>query len=430
MSEKPKAIAYDQPHQFEPLLPALNLDGLIESTRRVFEKSAQLRASASPQARDALRAIVRSMNSYYSNSIEAQGTHPANIERALRHDFSEKPDVARRQRVAVAHIEAEQELERLVTTEAAALSSDFLLRAHASLYGKLSEEDRRTDDGRIVVPGELRKHDVAVGRHQPPTWQSIPQFLNQMDARYGQLKGVDAVLYAIASAHHRMAWTHPFEDGNGRAVRLQSHCALFPLSGGLWSPNRALARQRQRYYEMLDNADSARQGDLDGRGNLSQKMLWEWCRYFIELCEDQVTFMATMLDLPKLKDRIRAYVLVRGTTDGISEYREEAVFPLQTVATTGSVARLHQNDRLGGANSPQGRVSIPRRRVAEERWPPVGTQHWIPHVLAQHLVPKSVSRGRHGGARIDVGYAREARRASDGFGTSPLTFRFPAPTLD
>jgi Fic family protein len=340
MSEKSKTIAaYDQPHQFEPLLPALNVDGLVEATRRVFEKSAQLRASASPEARDALRAIVRSMNSYYSNSIEGQGTHPANIERALRHDFSEKPDVAMRQRVAVAHIEAEQELERLVTTEAAALSSKFLLRAHASLYGRLSEEDRRTEDGRVVVPGELRKHDVAVGRHQPPTWQSVSLFLKRMDERYGQLKGVDAVLLTIASAHHRMAWTHPFEDGNGRAVRLQSHCALFPLSGGLWSPNRALARQRQRYYEMLDNADSARQGDLDGRGNLSQKMLWEWCRYFIELCEDQVTFMATMLDLPKLKDRIRAYVIVKGTTEGIPEYREEAVFPLQTVATTGSVAR-------------------------------------------------------------------------------------------
>jgi Fic family protein len=279
------------------------------------------------------------MNSYYSNSIEGQGAHPANIERALRHDFSDKPDVAKRQRVAVAHIEAEQELEHLVTSEAAALSSDFLLKAHASLYGRLSEEDRRTEDGRIVVPGEFRKHDVAVGRHQPPAWKSVPQFLARMDERYGRLKGVDGVLYTIASAHHRMAWTHPFEDGNGRAVRLQSHCALFPLSGGLWSVNRALARRRDVYYEMLDNADSARQGDLDGRGNLSQKMLWEWSRYFIDLCEDQVTFMATMLDLPKLKERIRAYILVRGITDGLAEYREEAIFPLQTVATTGSVTR-------------------------------------------------------------------------------------------
>jgi Fic family protein len=332
-------VVYDQPHQFEPLLPAQRLGELSEATRRIFEKSAGLKASASPQARAALREIVRSMNSYYSNRIEGQGTHPANIERALRRDFSDRPDVAKGQRVALAHIEAEQELEQLVTTEAAALGSGFLVQAHESLYRRLAVQDRTTDDGRIIAPGELRTHDVAVGRHQPPTWGSVPRFLKRMDEVYGRLQGVDALIYTIAAAHHRMAWTHPFEDGNGRAVRLQTHCALLPLSGGLWSVNRGLARHRERYYEMLDGADSARQGDLDGRGNLSEKMLWEWCRYFLDLCEDQITFMASMLDLAKLKDRIRAYVLVRGATNSVKEYREEAIVPLQTVAVGGPVSR-------------------------------------------------------------------------------------------
>jgi Fic family protein len=340
MSVKPlPLVVYDQPHQFEPLLPAQRLGELSEATRRIFEKSAGLKASASPQARAALREIVRSMNSYYSNRIEGQGTHPANIERALRRDFSDRPDVAKGQRVALAHIEAEQELEQLVTTEAAALGSGFLVQAHESLYRRLAVQDRTTDDGRIIAPGELRTHDVAVGRHQPPTWGSVPRFLKRMDEVYGRLQGVDALIYTIAAAHHRMAWTHPFEDGNGRAVRLQTHCALLPLSGGLWSVNRGLARHRERYYEMLDGADSARQGDLDGRGNLSEKMLWEWCRYFLDLCEDQVTFMASMLDLAKLKDRIRAYVLVRGATNSVKEYREEAIVPLQTVAVGGPVSR-------------------------------------------------------------------------------------------
>lgn len=340
MSVKPTPVAvYDQPHQFEPLLPAQNLVELGEATRRIFEKSAALKASASPEARAALREIVRSMNSYYSNGIEGQATHPANIERALRHDFSDKPDVAKLQRLALAHIEAERALEQTVTTEAAALSGAFLCQAHTSLYSRLSEEDRITDDGRIVVPGELRVHEVTVGRHQPPAWRSVPLFLSRMDEVYGRLHGVDAVIYTIAAAHHRMAWTHPFEDGNGRAVRLQTHCALLPLSGGLWSVNRGLARDRGRYYEMLDGADSARQGDLDGRGNLSQKMLWEWCRYFVELCEDQVNFMGTMLDLPKLKDRLRAYVVVKGATEGLTEYREEAILPLQTVAIGGAMSR-------------------------------------------------------------------------------------------
>ena len=90
---------------------------------------------------------------------------------------------------------------------------------------------------------------------------------------------------------------------------------------------------------MRDSADSARQGDLDGRGNLSQKMLWEWCRYFVELCEDQVNFMGTMLDLPKLKDRLRAYVVVKGVTEGLTEYRKEAILPLQTVAVSGAMSR-------------------------------------------------------------------------------------------
>ncbi|WP_062366103.1 Fic family protein [Variovorax paradoxus] len=340
MSVNPAPLqVYDQPHQFEPLLPTQKLGELSEITRRIFEKSSEMKGSASPQARAALREIVRSMNSYYSNRIEGQSTHPVNIERALSKDFSDTPDVARRQRVALAHIDAERELEEIVTTEAGALSSGFLKQAHENLYRRLPEPDRLTDDGRVIIPGSLRTHDVAVGRHQPPAWKSIPRFLKRMDEVYGGLKGIDAVIYTIAAAHHRMAWTHPFEDGNGRAIRLQTHCALHLMSGGLWSVNRGLARQRDRYFGMLDNADSARQGDLDGRGNLSEKMLWEWCRYFLELCEDQVSFMASMLDLSKLKDRMRAYLLVRGATEGITEYRQEALLPLHTIAVGGTVSR-------------------------------------------------------------------------------------------
>lgn len=340
MSVSPTPLAvYDQPHQFEPLLPATKLDVLRDTTRRVFDKSSQLKASASAETRDALREIVRSMNSYYSNLIEGQNTHPANIERALHQDFSSTPDVARRQRIALAHIEAERDLEGQVMSEAQALGSTFLRTAHASLYSRLSIADRTTADGRIVEPGALRTHDVSVGRHHTPAWASVPAFLQRMDQVYGRLRGVDAVLYTIASAHHRMAWTHPFEDGNGRAVRLQTHGALLPMSGGLWSVNRGLARQRERYYEMLDQADSARRGDLDGRGNLSQEMLWAWCDYFTGLCEDQVDFMASMLDLSKLRDRIRAYVAFRKASDGIAEYRPEAVLPLQTVATSGALSR-------------------------------------------------------------------------------------------
>ena len=60
---------------------------------------------------------------------------------------------------------------------------------------------------------------------------------------------------AVAAAHHRFVWIHPFYDGNGRVVRLMSHAMLKRLGVGssLWSVARGLARHRDtpelmRYY--------------------------------------------------------------------------------------------------------------------------------------------------------------------------------------
>jgi Fic family protein len=343
MSVPSRVVAvYDQPHQFEPLLPQQNVGGLVALTRTVLEKSYRLQHAVAPQTRGSLSRLVRAMNSYYSNQIEGQGTHPHNIERALHADFSQSPEVARRQRIALAHIDAEQELEAGLPTgnvEAHVLQSAFLLRAHDALYRRLEVADRTTDDGRVIEPGRLRNDDVAVGRHQPPTAASVPSFLARMDQVYPQLRGLDSLLFGIAAAHHRAAWVHPFGDGNGRACRLQTHCALLPFSAGLWSVSRGLARQREKYYEMLANADSARQGDLDGRGNLSERMLRDWCEFFLRVADDQVRFMTDMLQLDRLRDRIAALMAVRSQGAQYGNYSLQAILPLHHVLVAGPVSR-------------------------------------------------------------------------------------------
>ena len=150
---------YSQPRRFEPLLPQRNLDKLVDRTRAVVEEALRLQHILAPQSRAILREQVRAMNSYYSNLIEGQGTHPRNIERALKADFSSRPEVAQRQRIAIAHIEAERELEGLAArealNEAAMLHSSFLLQSHRSLYGRLSVGDRTTADGHVIEPGQL-----------------------------------------------------------------------------------------------------------------------------------------------------------------------------------------------------------------------------------------------------------------------------------
>ncbi len=96
------------------------------------------------------------MNSYYTNKIEGQQSHPADIERALRRDFDADAALAKKQRLAIAHMDVEEELEQ----GASALSPrdlfapKWVCEIHDRLYGKLPKRDRITDDRKPIVPGE------------------------------------------------------------------------------------------------------------------------------------------------------------------------------------------------------------------------------------------------------------------------------------
>ena len=318
----------------------MQLDALQSRAAAICQDATELSGVAHPATQESLRELVRAMNSYYSNRIEGQSTSPLNIERALKQEFSQESDTARLQRLALAHIEAERALEARVRAGAPALNTAFVLEAHRELYGRLAPEERMSD-GRVIEPGGIRLENVTVGKHVPPEFESLPRFFERFDQVYGARRSWDMQLIAIACAHHRMVWVHPFFDGNGRAARLQTHCALWPLSRGLWSVNRGLARRREDYYARLANADGPRRGDLDGRGNLTEAGLREWVEFFLDLCEDQVGFMKRMLELDGMKRRIEALVVFRMETerDSGGAMRREATLPLHYAFTSGPMSR-------------------------------------------------------------------------------------------
>jgi Fic family protein len=326
---------YRFPHEFEPLMPQRRLDELAERSRSIVTQSLALTGKVHPATISSLRSLLREMNSYYSNRIEGQGTHPVDIARALRADYSTTPETARLQRIAVAHIRAEQDLEGPPTTEVLRIS--FLQRAHQRLYSELRPEDRTDSSGVPIGPGEFRTNLVSVGRHLPPDPDTIAAFGERFDAVYAKSHPLDSTLLAVAAAHHRASWIHPFADGNGRAVRLQTHCALFPYSGGLWSVSRGLARQRDAYYAHLEAADAPRSGDLDGRGNLSDAALATWCAWFLDVCGDQVEFMTSLLNLDGLRRRCKALLAASAVAD--SAYRVEMALPLFHLFIAGPTPR-------------------------------------------------------------------------------------------
>ena len=340
-----KIKQYDAPHLFEPLLPQEHRMGaLLEKASDLIREAASLGASAAPGAAVQLRELLRSMNSYYTNRIEGEHTRPSDIERALLKDFSKESDVARRQRLAVSHIQTEITCERLIQAKLDSgetvipwlYSTQALVWLHLQLFGGLTPEDLTLADGSLLTPGQVRTRGVAVGIHEAPNAAALPAFLSRWEEVYGHSRRGEASIVALAAAHHRLAWVHPFLDGNGRVARLHTHLALHAqgLTNGLWSPLRGFARSEEKYRGMLKAADEHRRGDLDGRGNLTEAGLIDWISYTLETCIDQVRFMRKLLDVGSMRERIQAALIFdESKKTGV---RKEAALALHYLFSTHS----------------------------------------------------------------------------------------------
>jgi len=273
------------------------------------QKSAGFRRSLPESLLASLADLVRSMNCYYSNLIEGHNTHPIDIERALKGDYSKDTKKRDLQLEAKAHITVQQWIDG-GGLKGRALTVDSIREIHRRFCELLPDdllriEDPVTKEKIKVIPGALRDRDVAVGIHVPVGPAAVPRFLKRFEEVYRQL-GKSETILAAAAAHHRLAWIHPFLDGNGRVVRLMSHATLLEAldTGAVWSIARGLARSVDVYKAHLAACDLKRRNDLDGRGPLSEESLTEFTYYFLSTCIDQVSFMEGLMQPDQLRARI------------------------------------------------------------------------------------------------------------------------------
>jgi Fic family protein len=303
----------------EPLLPDSSRPALADLACEIMRRAGQLSGYLpSPVVRARIAVLVREMNSYYSNLIEGHKTLPRDIERAMIHEYSSNPAKRANQHLSRAHIEVEALMgERLEKEKSLAIqSAEFLCWLHREFYSRLPDDLHFGDDRKggkyRIEPGALRTFEVDVGRHQAPHFGALPQMLERFASFYQSERILHTDrLIALAAAHHRLAWIHPFADGNGRVARLHSQAWLIRSKAdgfGLWTLSRGLARHRQAYYQNLAKADGERRNDLDGRGNLSDRALGEFCLFFLRTMLDQIEFMGGLLELPQLSTRIERYL--------------------------------------------------------------------------------------------------------------------------
>lgn len=125
--------------------------------------------------------------------------------------------------------------------------------------------------------GELRKCDVKIqqSNHTPPPYTALTDYFDKFTEFINEEHSEQNHLLAIAVAHHRFTYIHPFDNGNGRMVRLLNYALLIKLGfqvrkGRILNPSSVFYTDRDKYYNMLGIADSLKDADV-----------LNWCEYFL-----------------------------------------------------------------------------------------------------------------------------------------------------
>jgi len=291
---------------------------LIAKADDVIYKTAILRGTTSPLIIDAIKKLLRVINCFYSNKIEAEATHPLDIEKAMKSEFSQDVKKQHLQKLALAYINTQKAMEKMMADgEPNFFDLKLILQTHNTFYSQEGMEpflNINKEDGSIYTmqPGSLRDIDVAVGGHIAPKHDTLEALIERMLHLYSlrQNRSKTTRLIDVLAFHHRLTWIHPFPDGNGRTSRLIMDALLGTILGegyGLWNISRGLARNIEGYKTVLRKADSLKLDAHDGRGNLSEKYLHEFVNFMLDICIDQLDYMYSCLKLDSLASRIEHF---------------------------------------------------------------------------------------------------------------------------
>lgn len=346
----------------EPVIPVQRLRPLEDLACTIVERSARLSAKLREPLRIQIAELTRWMHCYYSNLIEGQQTRVRDIEAALKRDFAAEPGKRDLQQLSLAHLEVQQ---WSATQTSSPFTADFIRELHRRFYAPLPESMQvattSKDEKTPFTPGEFRDRDVEVGAHIGPPHELVPSLLDHFQWRYesADFSRIQRII-AIGASHHRLAWIHPFRDGNGRVVRLFSDAVIRQLGidgGGLWSLSRGLARNRADYYQRLSNADQERSSSRadDGRGHLSERALWDFCEFTLQVMVDQIAFMEQLLNPGGLERRIEHYV--RAIDSQVAPQADRVFLLLREALLRGEFPR-GEAARIVGASDRTGRSAL------------------------------------------------------------------------
>lgn len=162
-----------------------------------------------------------------------------------------------------------------------------------------------------VHPGAFRTHNVRINgsRHIPPEFTTVNYHMSELMDFINREDPPKYDLLKIAIAHHRFVWIHPFENGNGRVVRLFTYAMLlkkvFRDKKRIINPTAVFCSDRQAYYDKLSAADSG-----DAAGMIS------WAEYMLKGLKGEIEKIDQLCDYSYL----RQHILLPSLTDAVSKH--------------------------------------------------------------------------------------------------------------
>jgi Fic family protein len=169
----------------------------------------------------------------------------------------------------------------------------FISEIHKIIVKNLTQEGSKN-------PGEYRKSNLQIrgSKHRPPDYFKVTEYMDELFGFINNKTPEKYDLLKTAIVHHRFAWIHPFDNGNGRTVRLLTYAMLVKQGfnvnvGRILNPTAVFCNDRMFYYEALSWADK---GTRDG--------ILKWCEYVLSGLKLEIEKIDRMLDYEYLSKSI------------------------------------------------------------------------------------------------------------------------------
>ena len=167
----------------------------------------------------------------------------------------------------------------------------FIRELHSLVVDSL----RESNEG-CCTKGEFRKCNVRISGslHTPPDFLQVLPLMQEL---------VDF----INETHHRFVWIHPFENGNGRVVRLFTYALLlknvFKSKQRIINPTAVFCSDRSKYYNYLSLADK-----------YTNEGLIAWSEFVLNGLKVEIEKIDHIVDYSYLRDKI----LIPSLSDALS----------------------------------------------------------------------------------------------------------------